>query len=244
MDPPEPPKSPKRATRKLSEILLSTEVGVNLGITGPLPTNTFRSVERLADAFGFGSTDAFKSWFDSPAFQLFYNELQTHIKQYEDPSQPPRQGPTFAAVEKATYQGERNGLMRYSSVYNLNVSDFVEVDWYALCLVRMSQYNQRSRDGAFFGKKMSQSDIHCRLWQAILRTNYNLAPSRQVRSKKTTLSTDLQNSTIKGSSQGTRPSEGNSQQPSGGGSSQDPNPGEGNSQQPSGSGNGELDKKS
>ncbi|KFY09942.1 hypothetical protein V491_07884 [Pseudogymnoascus sp. VKM F-3775] len=195
MEPPEPPRSPRKATRKLSEILLSTETGINLMVTGPVPANTFKSVERLSDAFGFGSTDAFESWFESDSFKLFYNELRENLKKYDDPSQPQRQGPQYAAVDKAIYQGERNGLMKYSSIYNLDLDEFTEIDFYALCVVKMSQFNQNSRDGAFFGKKMSLADIQCRLWHAILRANYNL-PSRQARSKKTNLSIDLQNANL------------------------------------------------
>lgn len=193
MDPPEPPKSPRKATRKLSEILFSTETNVNLGITGVVPANTFKSLERLSDAFGFGSTDAFKSWFDSRAFQRFYTELRTNIKLFEDPAQPQRPGPNFASVEKAIYQGERHGLAKYSNTDELDVDGFTEVDYYALCLVRMARCNQNTRDGAFFGKKMSLSDVQCRLWQAILRANYNNAPSRQQRSKRTNCQPDVRN---------------------------------------------------
>lgn len=168
-------------SRSLQRALLSSNPQVKLSLNGQVPPNTHKSLNRLSDAFGLNSEDALADWMASGAFQKFYRILRENVKSMQPNEKAQQQGPTLMAVKKAIANGEMDGVLKYSSELNMDTSQFVDIDWYAYCMVKLTAINSTYREGIFFGKNMTEHDIHVRLWQAILRANYAEAPSRRLR---------------------------------------------------------------
>lgn len=167
--------------RSLSSALKSTEFSGEFGVHGPVPPNTYRSKERLAAVFGFKSEDTFLMWVDSEGFKPYYRNLQKGLTKSNNGTKRSRQGPQLQIVQSAIEEGERFGINKFSRRSGPDLDNFAEIDHYALCLFYMTEFNCTDRRGAFFGKKMTVSDVQTRIWQAILHANYESAPSRQRR---------------------------------------------------------------
>lgn len=79
-------------------------------------------------------------------------------------------------VQNAIEISERFGINKYSRCVGLNLDRIGELDYYALALFYMVEYNSVDCRDAFFGNKMSVSDMQARLWQALLYANYLRLP--------------------------------------------------------------------
>lgn len=150
-----------------------TEASLELGLHGPVPSTTYRSKLRLATSFGFGSSAAFMNWIDSEAFKPYYSDLQARLQQYvsTEDIKNLRHKPRLMHVQKALVQGERYGIQRYSRRSGPDIESFSAIDFYALFLFYVVEYNSLYAEGAFFGKKMTIEDMQARVWQAMLRAN-------------------------------------------------------------------------
>lgn len=175
------------AHRSVAEALGSTEASKEFGLYGPVLPNTFKSIARLSHAFGFKSEAGFTSWMQSDGFQPFYDQLQLSLQNMSastSNTERSRQGPQLIAVQKALVAGESFGKQKYSRRSGPITNDFSELDFYALCLFNIVDYNTVNRNGAFFNRKVSVPDMQARVWQLILHANHSNAPSR--RTKKPT----------------------------------------------------------
>ena len=150
-----------------------TEASLELGLHGPIPSTTYRSKPRLATSFGFASSAAFDNWMDSEAFKPYHSNLQESIQQYvsTEDIKNLRHKPRLMHVQKALVQGERYGIQRYSRRSGPDLESFSAIDFYALFLFYVVEYNSLYAEGAFFGKKMTVEEMQARVWQAMLRAN-------------------------------------------------------------------------
>lgn len=152
------------AIRSVASPLSSAEVSQEFGLFGPIASNTHKSVTRLSHAFGFGSDASFETWLDGDGFKPFYDELQEALRNFSgsvDTTKKSRQGPRLMAVQKAITAGESYGKQRYSRRSGPITKDFSELDFYALCVFEIVDFNTVNCNGAFFSKKVSVPDMQC-----------------------------------------------------------------------------------
>lgn len=162
------------AIRSVASPLSSAEVSQEFGLFGPIASNTHKSVTRLSHAFGFGSDASFETWLDGDGFKPFYDELQEALRNFSgsvDTTKKSRQGPRLMAVQKAITAGESYGKQRYSRRSGPITTDFSELDFYALCVFEIVDFNTVNCNGAFFSKKVPVPDMQVRVWHAMRRAN-------------------------------------------------------------------------
>lgn len=146
----------------------SEETREHTFLYGPVPANTHACLPRLAKYLGISTENALREWLDSAQFKPIYEALYNNAVLPRKLHNPSLQGPKLPAVQTAIDSGEMHGDERYSG-YELDISDFSELDHYALCLYRLRNKAKVSRGGIFRDKQMSDSQIDERLWQAMLR---------------------------------------------------------------------------
>jgi alkylated DNA nucleotide flippase Atl1 len=177
--------APRTLASKLTE---KDQEGPSGGLHGPVPQGASTSYGRMAPYLGLTSAKAVKAWMASPAFKPCFDELcKDHIipaqQLAKSQGRTRPHGPLLNAVQLALKDGEALGDERYSSYYELDKTDWSDVDHYALCLFRLKKLNMDNRDGIFRSKVLPPSDMESRLWMAIMKASYEMAESRQPKEK-------------------------------------------------------------
>ncbi|OBT87119.1 hypothetical protein VE02_02228 [Pseudogymnoascus sp. 03VT05] len=161
--------------RSVANALNSTEASSDLGLYSPVLPKTHRSIPRLSHAFGFKSDASFCMWMDGDGFKPFYDDPQKNLQGIQRSTD---------TVQKALEAGESYGKQRYSRRSGPVTTDFSEIDFYALCLFNIVDFNTVNRNGAFFNKRVSNPEMQIRVWQAILHANHSNAPSRRPKPRR------------------------------------------------------------
>ncbi|KAL5347602.1 hypothetical protein ACLOAV_007011 [Pseudogymnoascus australis] len=115
-------------TLKLTEILL------DLGLHGPIPSTTYRSKSRLAASFGLDNSAALKDWMDSKAFKCYYSDLLASLQKYvsAEDMKKLRRGLRLTLVQNTLKEGEQCGHCKFSARHGIKLETFSAIDFYAL----------------------------------------------------------------------------------------------------------------
>lgn len=152
-------------------------------LNGPVPADTYLSMESLARYLGLQTTKAVEEFMVSPQFLPFYNRLYDVVIQPRRRSTTRKQGPQFLQVQCELRRGESDGREKYSG-YDVNPQNFTtDLENYAFCLCRLKHVNLRSHNGIFLGKQISEEEAESRLWQVMLRATKDRAKTSKKSSK-------------------------------------------------------------
>ena len=155
--------------KHISETLLSShETEEHQWLYGDAPSGTYHSLDRLSKFLGLETEAATKQWFESKQFKPIFDALYYKVIEPRTLVSPGRQGPQLTAVQNAIVMGEAHGNRKYTS-WTMSESGFDDIDYYALCLIRLREENKHSHGGIFRNKQMTDQQIEQRLWHAIMR---------------------------------------------------------------------------
>lgn len=176
--------------RSLANSLDSTD-GSRDGLRGSVGADDHRSLVRLGRILGLGNRKAVKDWMNTKAFRPAFERLyKCWIEVQQDSAtasgKTRKRGPDLRAVVEAIDDPHAVAEERYTSPTGVDMSDFNEIDHYALCLVALRSSNTMGADGLFRGKTCSQEEIDQRLWQVILRAASDKTIERRKQAKKST----------------------------------------------------------
>lgn len=162
-------------------------VEVPFGFRGPVKFNDYQHFDRLASILGLVSKAGVKAWMASDSFKPAYDELiHDWINSQWDKAVDGMRRKKAPTLKQITDTISKAPKERYESPTGvINKDNFVEIDHYALCLVRLRAANESHFNGLFRGKAYSDEHKDQRLWQAMLRGGSE-AWARRKRSVKLT----------------------------------------------------------
>ena len=127
------------------------------GLRGAVAPNDHKSYTRLGKILGLSNKQAVKEWMDSKAFKPAFQRLYDNwIVVQQDAARQAvkyrKRGPDLRAVVEAIDDPFAVTELRYTSLMGVDLSEFYEIDHYALCLVELRASNKVRVNGLFRGK--------------------------------------------------------------------------------------------
>ncbi len=136
----------------------------------------YQDLQKLADLLEFEDIDALKAWMASRLVKPYWDEYNTNYLS-DSMKKTGKKGGKFQQVVKALAAGESGGGCFYSEDYP-PMTNWTGIDHQARLLFKVVRANRENRNGIFFRKQIPEGDMQGRIWQVILRKQFEVAPSR------------------------------------------------------------------
>lgn len=162
----------------------------------------------------FTQGNRFKPYFESYAKEWIFPQQKLAHREHK----PRPRGPGLDTVERRLIAGERDGSDIYSNPHS-DETGWDQRDHLAKMIWAIKNANTKSVQGLFYGKGLTDNEIHVRIWALCKYVEFQLAPTKQP--KKLKLSTSRPPDTT------SQPAEGSTTQPSASTASPVTRPGEG-----------------
>ena len=148
-----------------------------------IPHGTWQDWNRLVAYLGMESKQDLTTFIAGPLFAPAFQDLFLAVigpaqELAQQTNKPRPRGPHLRTVQAAYMAGERHGLRKYSKS-RLDQSGWTAVDHYALFLHRVKDDNLLDREGIFYGKGLSATEVETRVWLLYQRVSFDHAPARK-----------------------------------------------------------------
>ncbi|KAI9872234.1 MAG: hypothetical protein M1830_001879 [Pleopsidium flavum] len=143
--------------------------------------------DRLTVLLEMTSRKDLEHFIESNLFKPYFNELVKNVirptQQTTTQTKKPRvHEPDLRTVQSVLLKGEKAGERQFSC-HNPDKSTWDAKDYYAYFLYCVCDENLNNKNGIFYGKGLSDTEIDTQVWNLLQRCTYDISPSRKGGSK-------------------------------------------------------------